>query len=300
MKSLCKSILLLAVVFSATPLFARMPGPFPGEEHWKLQEEAVSLSVIHFLGLTPEQRSQMKEILSPVREEAEKAKTQGEKWNREVMEPRLRKVVSDLKNGRKPEPPSEGTVTKFEQFQQTMRDYRIQARSTMERVLNVLTPEQREKLRSFHPQEYIGLMPSPPPGPLGRDPLEVIDEIRTMPPEEFNALLERLQSRGKRGGKKAPDRAKRIQALINFMKEVRNMSEKEFAGQSEQLQERYDQLRPQYPQGPEKGMKGKGPKGRKGKGPKGMEGKGPHGNGPKGDGFIIKHIILSEAFYQAL
>jgi len=306
MKSLCKSILLLAVVFSATPLFARMPGPFPGEERWKLQEEAVSLAVIHYLDLAPEQRSQMKEILAPVRKDGDEARSRGEKWNKKVMEPRLRKVISDLKKGRKPEPPSEDLVAESETFHQQMRDYRITAKATVEKVLNVLTPEQRERLRTFQPHEYIGLTP-PPPRPMRGALLEVIDEIREIPQEEFDKLVAHLESRGTTGRKKGPAGTNRAQTLVAFMTEVRNMPEEEFKAQHERLEEQYEQLRP--PQGPEPGihmrregrqLDGPGPKkGMRGKGPKAMGGKEHHGKGPmKKD--ILKRVLLSEEFYKAL
>lgn len=306
MKLFLKSVLIVGVVFGATPLFAMRHGPIQDEKHFKLQEEAVSLAVIHSLDLTPAQRSQIKEILGPVRKEADEARARGEKWNKKVMEPRLRKVISDLKKGRKPEPPSEDLVAEAETFHQQMRDYRITAKSAVERVLIVLTSEQREKLRTFRPHEYIGLTP-PPPKPMRGAPLEVIDEIRGISQEEFDKLVAHLESRGARGRKKGPASTDRAQTLITFMTEVRSMPEEEFKAQYERLEEQYAQLRPR--KGPEPGMHplregrqpdGPGPKkGMRGKSSKGMKGKEHHGKGPMHRD-IIKRVILSEAFYHAL
>jgi len=289
------------------------PGPYPPDpEMHELRTRAWSLALLHQLDLDAEQRDQAREILSPFRAELDVARKKMEAWRDNWMKPRLENVITSLEAGRLPEPPQAEAREAFRELRRNRTDLEIQAEAVVRRLENILTDSQLTALREFHPRAYIGF------GPdrsglrffFSGEPLDTIRAIRTVPEEDFEALLDKLhqrmeaggpEKRGRHGRMMSPERREmrqeRVQQMIEMMREIRDMPEEEYASRLETLEEEFASLLPSGKHGGKPGMM------RGGKGGHGMGEKGPmHGRGKhrgKG-GRILNQILFSNAFFEAL
>lgn len=300
---------LTCMIGFAVPAWAG-PGPYPPDpELHELRVQAWSLALLYDLGLNDEQRSEVREILSPLREELDAARGEMEAWRESSMKPHLKTVISELEAGRLPEPPSPETREAFRALKRKRIDLEIQAEAAIRRIQNILTETQKTALNEFHPRAYTGFAA----GRAGLrslfsgEPADAIRAIRSAPEEEFERVIQKLEHRlerdvpGRRDGRMNPERQEmrkeRMQEMIEMMGEIREMPEEEYLSRLDALEAEFAAFAPQRRHGGRQGMM----HARKG-GP-GMDDGGPkHGRGKRHEkkGRILNEILFSDAFFAAL
>jgi hypothetical protein len=305
MKIFARVITAVSVLFCCSLAVAGPPGFFPFEpddEMRTLIGEATALALIDNLALAPDQRTEIKRILSPVHEEIGRMKEEEKQFRDDRIKPRLRQVIQDLKAGRDPASSSPEDVV----AQMTAVRTRIAALFTMSNqaygeIQGVLTPAQQERLRSFRFEEYIGPMPGMHPRKmLGMDPVKLIEEIRNSSQEEIDAMVLQIEQgrearkafAGKAGRGAARDR--KVQVFMDLVQEIHAMPQSEFDARTEQLKKEIEAVTPgRRPGG---GPGSKSPE----RSPFMNSGAEGRPSPPMGKGFDVKRIIFSEPFYEAL
>ncbi len=291
--SLLCTIMAVIAPFGISPANA-MPPDFPpfmlDNDLRDLSSEAVSLAIIHHLSLTPDQRTEIKQILTPLRAEFDLMKSKDGEFQDTYIKPRLNQIISDLKAGKDPDPPLEQNMAVHEAFRSQMAALLAKAHQAFEEISALLSPEQQEQLQSFRFEEYLGLPPIMHPRRLlDMEPVELIRQIRDYSPEEIDQLAEmvshRQQAMKSLGVRKEHRQHKedRIQMFISLIKKINEMPQSEFDAKAQLLQEEIEALSPPH-HGPGKSRGRPGPPS-----PPFMK-----------KGFDTKRIIMSEPFYEAL
>jgi len=269
------------------PQEAMPPGPPPflqDEELLRLSSEASALALLHRLSLTAEQRGQIKSILEPVRAEFERAEKAEKKFLDEQVKPRLRQIITDLKAGRNPAPPSDRQKEQIDALRSQLAPLLVKADQAFEKILALLRPEQQEVLWDFRFEEYLGpVRPVHPSRLLGMEPEKLVREIRSAPQDEIDQLLRDVVQRPHAGPADDP-RAEKARMFIDLIQKIRAMPKSEFDAKAKTLEQELAALKPPPPPGP----------GRR---------EGPDLQLPYRSAkpvFDVKRILLSQSFFEAL
>jgi len=308
MKGIFGALLAGSVLFCCPLAYANPPGfiPFePDEEMRELMEQATALALIHDLALTPEQRKEIQQILQPVQEEKQSLQEGERAFRDQRIKPRLRQVIADLKAGRDPAAsPSAEAVDEMEVLRPRMAGLFLRLDQAYEAVTACLTPAQRERLRTFRFEEYIGPMPAMHPAKLlGMEPVELLEAIRNASPEEIDAMVQRMERKRERragpgDGKSRPRRARverKMASFVELVRQIHDMPQADFDARKEQLEKELAALTappppppggPPGPGGPAGGRNGPPPP--------------PNPSGGMAKGMNVKRILFSQAFYDSL
>jgi len=279
-----------------SPAASAMPHGFPplleDVEMRDLVSQVAALGLLHDLALSPEQREQIKQVLTPVRAECEAMQKAERKFRDEQLKPRFKRVIADLKAGRDPAPPAEPKGIEGETLRSRMAAMRVKSDRAYEQIAALLSAPQQEKLRDFDLARYLGTPPGlHPRGLICRDPAGLIQEIRGSTQEDLDLIVQRLSRRAeaRRGsgpaGEPDPAREEKIRMFIELVKKIHAMPQAEFDARAEALQQELAELAPASA--------------RRGKCDRG-ERPGPRGGSSSKGGFEVKRILLSESFYDSL
>lgn len=281
------SLLLLATFSSPSYAFGPgrgMPSIPPDAEVHKLQKKALSLSLINHLKLTKDQRSKIKELLTPIQKDIGAIQKAENYFINTVIKNRLKKTVAKLEKGEEASPPSEEILAQHRSIRTLKRGLFDKGKEILPQIMKLLTPEQLLLFDNFDPKDIFEFGPPRHRFELLKmPPEELIRQIRDMPNEDLEEIIDhmgkRMEKRG-HGGKRGQMHMLRIQAVKDLMLEIKNMPEKEFAQKVESLKERLQDLMP----------------------PKhGRFGKGKNRRDDKNMGKHFKNIIFfTDAFYEAL
>ncbi len=286
--------------------FAQPWGKFHDQELMDLRMEVGAELLLQELQLTPEQKSKMLALLAEVQEARGEAEGIVNEFHGTAKED-LRGLLSELKAGKEISK-EQMTVMRDEHVEHwtKLSPYKDRIDTAGKAVLDLLTEEQLERMRQFRPM-------GPGKGPVefaGLSGTEILDKVREMSDEEFEALKDRRGSdmkgrkgkrgmgpgmKGRRGGRgMGPGMGQNAQPpqgrFLNLMEDVRTMSDDEYQVKKDVMADSIDDRakRSNGKRG-KRGMK-KGKKGR-GMGPMGSMDKGPH---------MLRAVILSDHFYEAL
>jgi len=296
------AVLLAGAVLICCPLaYGKPPGFFPFEpdpEMRELLEQATALALIHDLALTPEQRNEIKQILRPVQEEKQGLEEQERAFRDQRIKPRLRQVIEDLKAGRDPAAsPSQEAVEEMESLRPRMAALFLKIDRAGDAVSACLTPAQRERLRGFRFEEYVGPIPAVHPAKrLGMEPGELIDEIRGASPEEIDALVRRAERVRDRPpgpwegtGNRRARMERKLESFAELVRQIHDMPQADFDARKEQLEKELAALAPPPPPPP-------GPPGGTAPPPP-APAKSPEA---RDRGVNVKRVLFSRAFYDSL
>lgn len=124
------------------------------------------------------------------------------------------------------------------ELRQAMFELRGKLRGEFERVIALLTPEQQERLRGFHPMAFLGGGPPRDFGCSG-DAASLLDKIRFAPPYFVEHLDRRVQGSTERWA--ARGKSDKTQAMKEFwatLLEVRKLDEDAYRRNRDSLAER--------------------------------------------------------------
>jgi hypothetical protein len=291
------------------------PPPFLGDEELRgLFSEATALALIHDLALTPEQRGKIKGILKPVRADFDLMDKEEKSFREEQIKPRLKQVIADLKAGKNPVPATEVKAPNMEALRSRMAALRVKADQAYEGFVLLLSSDQKEKLRNFRFENYLGPLPGMQPERLpGMEPLQLIREVRGYSQEELEKRIEEIESheaaRPPPPGEKESSglREQRVKIFIDLLRKIHDMPQAEFEAKTELLEQELAELSPPPPHGPEGD---RGPPSPPEAGPVPPPGGGPGGDSepppPPGPppcmkrGFDPQGVVFSKSFYEAL
>ncbi len=285
-------IIVFTALFFCTSAQARPPA-FPhfmkDQEIRELSTEAAALALIHHLSLSVEQREQIKGILKPLRTEFDQIGKAEQDVRERIIKPRLRQVIEALKAGREPDP-DDLKRDELETFRGQMATLFTQTDQAYEAVQALLDQEQKEKLRDFRLEAYLGPIHAMHPKRLFHmEPIKMLNEIHEASPEEIDRLIQKMtRPRGPRtdmgrAGKRQERREEKTRLLAELIRKINAMPQEEFEKKVELLPAELQALMPHH------GSKGKvcsrSRCGRKA--------------GKRGE-FGTKRIMMSKSFYEAL
>lgn len=254
------------------------------------------------LQLTAEQKTAMIAKLDEIRTlqgDAEKTIQQV----RETEKQHLRAMLQDLKSGKSPDSIHEEVKDVKDEHRQQLAPMRLEVEKKIAELLDILTEEQMDIARTFNPKPQMmrGLLFEP-----GDDGETVLERVRSMSQEDFDMLKQHHELRRdmRKGRGKGPGFGPQGR-FIELMEQVRAMSDDEYEAKKAELAAQIDQRVEQRLERREKrGKRGRGMGSGRGMG-MGM-GPGPDmapgpgmGNGP-GHHHLVRMIILSDGFYEAL
>jgi|GEM_PF-3014622 len=292
MKRLAGTIAGFLVLFAFSLANAMPPHPSPpfmdDKELRDLTSEAASLALIHRLALTPEQGTEMKQILEPIRAEFESMEAAEKEAREAFIKPRLRQIIADLKAGKDPALSGDDSGEGPEAIRSRMVGLLVKEAEAFRKIKALLSQDQQEQLRDFRFfEEYMETTgPLDPRKLLRMEPLELLQKIRESSSEDVDRLAQDVAAKRAvretfEGDSKRDKRlGQKLELLVELVQKIHAMPQSEFDAKAKLLEQELEALSAS----PRGDKRRRGPR--------------PPRFGP--GGLDARGIIFSKSFYDAL
>ncbi len=217
----------LMLFFMATTASAQPWSAKADEEFLELKHEVGARLLLQTLELTKDQKAQWikeQKQLRKLKKELEEGLTE----HRDKMKNHMKSLNKTLKKGEKPDQDQQAaTMKEMMEERNQLEPYRSKMEGYLKAMIDILTPEQKDRLQRFNPQGSLG-MGSPFADDPPQNAAEILDRIRTLSDDVWAMHKQRMQKRGRRGGQQAG-------RVCDMLEQVRDMSEADYLQRRDEL-----------------------------------------------------------------